>query len=183
MEGPISFGLVVHDKNDQPILYIDEVRQILFDFAARKVNSQLDQLLGKNPNAFIFIDEPGMQFIFSALSGYGDIQAKDEINSMLANIRGKQGIHLCGNPGWDFLLDLDIDILSFPFLSFNAYDRGDVFAGYEDRIKRFLNKGALLHGESFLWSMRIAIKKPLIRCIGGSCVFWITFPPRVLAET
>ena len=139
MEGPVSFGLVVHDENDRPILYIDEVRQILFDFVARKVNAQMDQLREKNPNAFMFIDEPGMQFIFSALSGYGDIQAKDEINTMLAEIKGDRGIHLCGNPGWGFMLDLDIDILSF-----NAYDRGDVFVGYADRIKAFFEKGGVI---------------------------------------
>ena len=139
MEGPISFGLVVHDENDKPILYIDEVRQILFDFVARKVNSQLDQLEKKNQNVFMFIDEPGLQFIFSALSGYGDSQAKDEMNAMFSQIRGKRGIHLCGNPGWDFLLDLDIDILSF-----NAYDRGDVFVGYAKRIKTFLEKGGII---------------------------------------
>jgi len=139
MEGPVSFGLVVHDENDKPVLYIDEVRQILFDFVARKVNSQLDQLVEKNSNVFMFIDEPGLQFIFSALSGYGDSQAKDEMNAMFSQIRGQRGIHLCGNPGWDFLLDLDIDILSF-----NAYDRGDIFVGYADRIKTFLNKGGVI---------------------------------------
>jgi hypothetical protein len=87
----------------------------------------------------MFIDEPGLQFIFSALSGYGDSQAKDEMNAMFSQIRGQRGIHLCGNPGWDFLLDLDIDILSF-----NAYDRGDIFVGYADRIKTFLNKGGVI---------------------------------------
>jgi hypothetical protein len=50
-----------------------------------------------------------------------------------------RGIHLCGNPDWDFLLNLDIDILSF-----NAYNCGEIFIKYRDGIKRFLNKGGML---------------------------------------
>lgn len=60
----------------------------------------------------MFMDEPGMQFIFSALSGYGEQKAKQDLDQFFSMIDSPKGIHLCGNPDWDFLLGLDMDILS-----------------------------------------------------------------------
>ncbi len=54
----------------------------------------------------MFIDEPGLQFLFSALSGYSDVFAKQDIESFLSQINRPRGIHLCGNPDWDFCLVL-----------------------------------------------------------------------------
>jgi len=51
------------------ILYNDEVRDLLIDFMARKVSVMGEELRAKNPDAFMFVDEPGMEFIFSSLSG------------------------------------------------------------------------------------------------------------------
>ncbi len=55
----------------------------------------------KNPNAFMFIDEPGLQFIFSVLSGYGDQKTKQNLNLFFTMIDSSRGIHLCENPDWD----------------------------------------------------------------------------------
>ena len=62
-----------------------------------------------------------------------------DLEGFFAQIEHPRGIHLCGNPDWDFLLNLDIDILSF-----NAYNCGEIFVKYRDSIKRFLNKGGML---------------------------------------
>jgi len=32
-----------------------------------------------NPNAFMFVNEPGFQFLFSAMSGCSDIKAKTDL--------------------------------------------------------------------------------------------------------
>jgi len=50
-----------------------------------------------------------------------------------------RGIHLCGNPDWDFLLGLDLDILSL-----DVYTNGEVFASYASSIKKFLNRGGVI---------------------------------------
>jgi len=39
----------------------------MFEFMAKRINVQLSRLKKCNPNAFMFIDEPGLQFLFSAL--------------------------------------------------------------------------------------------------------------------
>jgi len=139
LEGPISFGFNVADENDRPILFDDTVRPFLFEFMARRVNVQLARLKEKNANAFMYIDEPGLQFLFSAMSGYGDIQAKTDMEMFFSLIDRPRGVHLCGNPDWDFLLNLDMEILSL-----DLYTNHDVFSSYAPAIKRFLEKGGVL---------------------------------------
>ncbi|MFP4668499.1 MAG: hypothetical protein ACLFMN_06850 [Desulfobacterales bacterium] len=139
LEGPISFGFNVADENDRPILFDDSVRPFMFEFMARRVNVQLARLKQKNENAFMFVDEPGLQFLFSAMSGYGDVQAKADMEMFFSLIDRPRGVHLCGNPDWDFLLNLDIDILSL-----DVYTNGEVFGSYVPAIKRFLERGGVL---------------------------------------
>jgi len=139
LEGPISFGFNVADENDRPILFDDTVRPFMFEFMARRVNVQLGRLKARNPNAFMYVDEPGLQFLFSAMSGYGDIQAKADLELFFSMIDRPRGIHLCGNPDWDFLLNQDMDILSL-----DVYSNGEVFPAYAPAIKRFLDRGGVL---------------------------------------
>ena len=139
LEGPVSFGLNVLDENKKPVIFNDEARSLLFDFMARKANVQLSELKERNKNAFMFIDEPGLQYIFSSVSGYTNDMARKDFEGFFAQIEHPRGIHLCGNPDWDFLLNLDIDILSF-----NAYNCGEIFVKYKSSIKRFLDKGGII---------------------------------------
>lgn len=139
MEGPISFGFNILDQDDRPILFDDSVRPFMFDFMARRVNVQLARLKKRNPNAFMFVDEPGMQFLFSALSGYDNIKARHELDQFFSQIDRPRGIHLCGNPDWDFLLNLDLDVLSM-----DVYTNAEVFSSYVGSIGKFLNRGGVI---------------------------------------
>jgi hypothetical protein len=139
LEGPISFGLKILDETDRPIIFNDQVRAILLDFLARRAQAQLIRLKEKHPRAFMFLDEPGLQFIFSAVSGYHDTRAKDDLDRFLAQIDRPRGIHLCGNPDWEFLLARDLDILSL-----DIYTNGEVFRCYGQAVRRFLNRGGVL---------------------------------------
>ena len=139
MEGPVSFGFSVKDESDRPLIYNDEVRSLLIEFMARKVNVMGRELADRNPNAFMFVDEPGMEFIFSSLSGYSDEAARQDLDHFFSLVEGKRGVHLCGNPDWDFLLKTPMDVLSF-----NAFGRGDRFVNYIPSIRAFLDKGGVL---------------------------------------
>jgi hypothetical protein len=139
LEGPVSFGLSVKDENDRPLVYSDEVRPLLLDFMARKVNVMGRELAEKNPNAFMFVDEPGLEFIFSSLSGYSDGQARLDLDHFFSQVEGKRGVHLCGNPDWDFLLRTPMDVLSF-----NAFGRGDRFVNYIPSLRSFLDRGGVV---------------------------------------
>ncbi|NOY68453.1 MAG: hypothetical protein GXP53_03020 [Deltaproteobacteria bacterium] len=139
LEGPISFGFNVLDENERPILFDDTVRPFLMEFMAKRINVQLGRLKKMNENAFMFIDEPGLQFIFSAMSGYGDVKAKEDMDLFFSMIDRPRGIHLCGNPDWDFLLGLDLDILSL-----DIYTNAGIFSMYAPSIKRFLENGGII---------------------------------------
>jgi hypothetical protein len=139
LEGPISFGMNVHDQDDRPIIFNDEIRPFMLEFMARRVNVQLARLKAINPNAFMFVDEPGLQFIFSGMSGYGDIVAKKDMEMFFSLIERPRGVHLCGNPDWDFLLGLDLDVLSL-----DMYSNGERFVSYVRSIRKFLDRGGIL---------------------------------------
>ncbi len=139
LEGPISFGLNVTDQDDRPILFDESIRPLLFEVMAKRVNVQLDRLKKRNANAFMFIDEPGLQFLFSGMSGYTNLAAKEEMEAFFSMIERPRGIHLCGNPDWEFLLGLDLDILSM-----DIYSNGEIFASYHSSIRKFLDRGGFI---------------------------------------
>jgi len=139
LEGPISFGFNVLDQDERPILFDDTVRPFMLDFMAKRLNVQLARLKTRNANAFMFVDEPGLQFLFSAMAGYGDIKAKADLDQFFAQVDRPRGIHLCGNPDWDFLLNLDLDVLSL-----DVYTNAEVFGAYAKSIAKFLDRGGVI---------------------------------------
>ncbi len=143
LEGPISFGFNVLDQDERPILFDDTVRPFMLDFMARRLNVQLARLKKRNPNAFMFVDEPGLQFLFSAMAGYGDIKARADLDYFFAQVDRPRGIHLCGNPDWDFLLRMDLDVLSL-----DVYTNGEIFSSYAAAVQKFLDRGGVI-----VWGM------------------------------
>jgi hypothetical protein len=139
LEGPVSFGFNILDQDDRPILFDDTVRPFMLDFMAKRLNVQLARLKQRNANAFMFVDEPGLQFLFSALAGYSDLKAKGDLDQFFAQVDRPRGIHLCGNPDWDFLLNLDLDVLSL-----DVYTNAEIFAAYATAIRKFLDRGGVI---------------------------------------
>ncbi len=139
LEGPISFGFNVLDQDERPILFDDNIRPFMMEFMAKRINVQLKRLKNRNANAFMFVDEPGLQFLFSAMSGYEDRKAKADMDDFFNIIDRPCGIHLCGNPDWDFLLNLDMDVLSL-----DVFTNGEIFASYAESIKRYLKRDGVL---------------------------------------
>jgi hypothetical protein len=139
MISPVSLGLKITDEDGRPIAYNDDMRELLFSFIQKKVNVQRKELAEKNPNAFVWLDDPGLQFVFSAMCGYDGVKAKSELTEFFNGVEGPRGLHLCGNPDWDFLFSLPLEIISF-----NAYAFGDVVATYES-VKRFIEKGNIIN--------------------------------------
>ena len=125
LEGPISFGFNIVDQDDRPIIFDDTVRPFMLEFMAKRINVQLARLKQRNGNAFMFVDEPGLQFLFSAMAGYSDLKAKGDLDQFFAQVDRPRGIHLCGNPDWDFLLNLDLDVLSL-----DVYTNAEIFSSY-----------------------------------------------------
>jgi len=139
LEGPISFGFNILDQDDRPILFDDTVRPFMFDFMAKRLNVQLGRLKERNANAFMFVDEPGLQFLFSAMAGYSDLKAKGDLDQFFSQVDRPRGIHLCGNPDWEFLLNLDLDVLSL-----DVFSNAEIFSSYAAAIGKFLDRGGII---------------------------------------
>lgn len=139
LEGPISFGFNIVDQDDRPIIFDDTVRPFMLEFMAKRINVQLARLKMRNANAFMFVDEPGLQFLFSAMAGYSDLKAKGDLDQFFAGVDRPRGIHLCGNPDWDFLLNLDLDVLSL-----DVFTNAEIFSSYAVAIQKFLDRGGVI---------------------------------------
>jgi hypothetical protein len=137
--GPVSFGFKVLDENLKPIIYSDEARTVLFDFIQKKANIQYRELKERNPNAFVWLDEPGLGYVFSGLSGYNEQQAKADYHDFVAGLEGPKGLHLCAEVNLPYLLELGVEILSF-----DAYQIGFMPKEYAGNVAEFINKGGII---------------------------------------
>ncbi len=135
---PVSLALKIVDENGMPIVYNDDIRTVAFSFIQKRLNAQYRELAARNGHAFVWIDDPGLEFVFNAMSGYDHVKARDEMYEFYEGVEGPRGLHLCGNPDWDFLLSLNIGIISL-----NAYGFGDIFVNY-DRVKEFIRGGGTI---------------------------------------
>jgi hypothetical protein len=137
--GPVTFGFRVLDENFKPIIYNDEARAILFDFIQKKVNLQYRELKERNPNAFVWLDEPGLGYIFSGFSGYNEQRAKEDYHDFLGGLEGPKGLHLCADINLPYLLELGLDILSF-----DAYQIEFMPRQYASSVAAFLKEGGII---------------------------------------
>jgi len=137
--GPVSFGFRVMDENSRPLIYNEEVRALLFDFIQRKVNTQYHQLKEKNQNAFVWVYEPGLGWVFSGLSGYSDVQTKQDYRNFWDGLDGPSGLHLCANVNLAYLLELGADILSF-----DAYQMELMPKGYTAAVADYITNGGII---------------------------------------
>lgn len=137
--GPVSYGLKILDENKKSMIYHEEVRQLIFDFVAKKLQAQYGEMKQKHPGAFVWVDEPGLEMIFMAFTGYTSERAKKDYHLFLEKFPGPKGVHLCGNPDWSFLLEMGLDVLSVDVLAW-----GHIFTRYQEDIVNFLNKGGII---------------------------------------
>ncbi len=137
--GPVSFGFRVTDEDSRPIIYNEGVRALLFDFIQRKANLQYRQLKQKNRNAFVWLDEPGLGWVFSGLSGYNDVQARQDYQDFLTGFDGPRALHLCASVNLPYLLGLGVELLSF-----DAYQIELMPKGYAGAVADFLKNGGII---------------------------------------
>ncbi len=137
--GPVSYGFKVMDERRMPIIYSDQIRPLLFDFIQRKVNAQYHELKEKNANAFVWLDEPGLGWVFSGLSGYGDVRATEEYADFLTGLDGPGALHLCANVNLPYLLNLGVALLSF-----DAYQLELMPKGYAQAVAHFIAEGGII---------------------------------------
>jgi hypothetical protein len=103
------------------------------------VNVQYQELKANNPNAFVWVDEPGLGYVFSGLSGYNDQQAKEDYSNFVQGLEGPKGLHLCAEVNLPYLLELGVEILSF-----DAFQIGFMPKEYTQSVAEFIKKGGII---------------------------------------
>jgi len=87
----------------------------------------------------VWLDEPGLGWVFGGMTGYNDLRAREDYEAFLAGIEGPKGLHLCAAVNLSYLLDLGVDILSF-----DAYQIETMARGYAEAVAAFLRKGGII---------------------------------------
>jgi hypothetical protein len=137
--GPISLSLMVKDDEGKPIIYRDDAREVAIRHVANRVNRHLMDLRALNPRSFVWVDEPGLEFLFTGITGYTSERAREDLALFLSLLEGPRGVHLCGNPDWDFLLQSQVDLISL-----DAYNNRDILEGYRGGLAALLKRGGAI---------------------------------------
>jgi methionine synthase II (cobalamin-independent) len=134
--GPITWGLMVTDREQRGILYDDLLAEALAKFLRLKAMWQERFLRQIAPETIIFVDEPYLTSLGTAFVAVPNEQVTTLLEVVLSGITGLKGVHCCGSTDWSLILKSSTDILSF-----DAYNYADSLGCYPAEVKAFLEKG------------------------------------------
>jgi hypothetical protein len=140
--GPITFGLTITDQDRKPSLYHPELFDAITKTITAKARWQIRELAPFCGRVIIFIDEPYMSSVGSALVSLKEEEVVEKLNEVIDAIHGEgglAGIHCCANTDWAILLSTSIDILSF-----DAYGYAKNLLLYERSLRKFIERGGAL---------------------------------------
>jgi hypothetical protein len=143
--GPVTTGIGIKNRSGLPIIYDDNLRDILVKLLAGKARWQVEQLMalcGAAP-PIIFIDEPGMvNFGSTAFSGISKELVLGSVSTLIDAVHragGLCGIHICANGDWAPALNSAADIISF-----DAYSYFNNFILFREQLVPYLERGGIL---------------------------------------
>jgi len=137
--GPVSWGLMIVDQNQRPILYDEVLADAVAKHLAIKAVWQERELAKLAPRTLIMIDEPYMASFGSAFVALSREQVIGLLNEVMSGLTGLKGVHCCGNTDWSILLATSLDILSL-----DAYEYAETLALYPEDVSRFLARGGAI---------------------------------------
>lgn len=143
--GPVTTGIGTHDQHEKPIIYDDNLRDMLIKHLSLKARWQVEnlKLLCTDAPPIIFIDEPAMvSFGSTGFMGVTKEMVTQGVEEVIVSIQtggGLAGIHICANGDWSPALSSSTDIVSF-----DAYFYFDNFTLYQEEITAYLKRGGIL---------------------------------------
>ena len=160
------------DQNERPILFDDTMRPFCSSSWPSGSTSSCARLQGAQPpTPSCSSTSPACSSSSARCRVTATAGAKDDLEQFFAQIERPRGIHLCGNPDWDFLLGLDLDVLSL-----DIYTNADIFSAYGAAIGRFLERGGVIvwglaptQTESFAQESSAALIQRLERVWAALC--------------
>lgn len=141
--GPFTLLTGLKDLNNRLGYYDPTIREMAVKALAAKAAWQVRFLKESGFPAIVFIDEPALaglgssSFISISLDEIG--QDLGEVIEAIQQAGGYAGIHVCANTDWEFLLSLNLDILSF-----DAHGYFDRLATSKTKVHAFLDRGGII---------------------------------------
>jgi methionine synthase II (cobalamin-independent) len=135
--GPVSFGLMVCDREKRPIFYDPVGRDVLVKYLLRAAQWQAARLSRLSQNVILVLDEPYLASVGSAILSLPReevVAALDEIFEGLPGVLC--GVHCCANTDWGLVLSSRVE-----YLSFDAYGYADSLLLYPEEVGGFLSRG------------------------------------------
>ena len=143
--GPVTAGIGIKDRQGVPLVYDENLRDMLIKLLAGKARYQVERLRPFCPDVppIIFIDEPGIvNFGSTAFAGVSRELVLNGVLELIGSIRdagGLSGIHICANGDWEPALNSEADIISF-----DGYSYFDNFVLYREQLVSYLKRGGIL---------------------------------------
>ncbi len=138
--GPVSFGLMVCDREKKPVFYDPVGRDVLVKYLTRVAQWQAERLRRLADRVILTLDEPYLASVGSAIVSLPReevIAALDEIFDGLPGVLC--GIHCCANTDWGLVLASKVR-----YLSFDAFEYADSLLLYPEEVSAFLVRGGML---------------------------------------
>ncbi len=143
LTGPFTFLTGLSDQDHRLGYYDPTIREMAVKGLALKGAWQASFLKEQGYPVIVFIDEPALAGLgsssFISIAKEDIAQDLSEVITAIHQASGLAGIHVCANTDWNFLLSLNLDILSFD--AFGYFDR---FVTSKDQIHQFLNRGGII---------------------------------------
>lgn len=141
--GPFTLLTGLADQDHRLGYYNETFREMAVKALAMKAAWQVEFLKSLQLPVIIFIDEPALAGLgSSAFIGIAKEDIAQDLSEVIGAIKqagGLAGIHVCANTDWNFLLALDLDILSF-----DAHGFFDRLITCKEQIHDFLERGGVL---------------------------------------
>jgi len=138
--GPVSFGLMITDREKKPIFYDPVGRDVLVKHLLRVAQWQVAALSRLSSNVILVLDEPYLASVGSAILSLGREEVVGCLNEIFDGLPGALcGVHCCANTDWGLVLSSRVR-----YLSFDAYEYADSLLLYPEEVKAFLHRGGKL---------------------------------------
>jgi len=141
--GPFTLLTGLKDEEKRDAWFDPTLNEITVKGLALRAAWQVRFLSAIQKPVLLFLDEPALAglgssaYISVSLEQIG--QSLDEVLSSIRGAGGLAGIHVCANTDWDFLLDRQLDVLSF-----DAYGFFDRLIGSKTALYSFLERGGIM---------------------------------------
>lgn len=138
--GPVSFGLMVCDREKRPVFYDPVGRDVLVKYLLRVAQWQASLLGRLSGTVILALDEPYLASVGSAIVSLQRDEVIAALDEIFVGLPGVLcGIHCCANTDWGLVLASKVG-----YLSFDAYEYADSLLLYPEEVSAFLARGGTL---------------------------------------